>query len=202
MRHLVPFQRSARVPEFENPTPVQAEAEAQETALKIPPPAAGLGDGTMRHRAPFHRSASVPTGLPELSKRPPTAVQAEGPVQATLARLAFGTLAGFGVGWMRQARPFRRSASVLASPELFVESPVVVHAEGVVQDTGPMRAPCAPAGAAMGRIFQVLPFQRSASGFGLGVLWPEAPIAMQNDHLGHDTPPKLTPGGPTGLGVG
>jgi hypothetical protein len=54
----------------------------------------------------------------------------------------------------------------------------------------------------MGRIFQVLPFQRSASGFGLGVLWPEAPIAMQNDHLGHDTPPKLTPGGPTGLGVG
>jgi uncharacterized Zn-binding protein involved in type VI secretion len=65
MVHPVPFHRSARVvPEFEVPTAVQAEGAAQETALSSPP-VAGLGDGTMCHVTPSHRSANV-TSTPEL----------------------------------------------------------------------------------------------------------------------------------------
>jgi hypothetical protein len=55
----VPFQCSAKVPEFEAPTAVQAEAEEQETPNKIPPPEEGLGVGWMDHRVPFQRSARV-----------------------------------------------------------------------------------------------------------------------------------------------
>ena len=166
--HRVPFHRSARVPEFENPTPVQAEGEAQETALNAPPPAAGLGEGTMRHAVPSHRSASVAAGFPALSVRAPTAVQADADVHDTPLSRAL-PCGGLGVAWMAHFVPFQRSASV-ASPELSKESPVVVQAEGEVQDTEPMEAPCAPAGAGMGRILQVVPFHRSASGIGLGVL--------------------------------
>jgi hypothetical protein len=61
----VPFHRSAKVPEFELPTAMQAEAEVQATPDRPPPPAEGLGDGTMRHVTPFHRSAKV-TRVPEL----------------------------------------------------------------------------------------------------------------------------------------
>jgi hypothetical protein len=197
MRHRVPFHRSARVPEFEAPTPVQAEDEAQETVLKPPPPAAGLGDGTMRHLTPFHRSASVPWS------DPPTARHSDGPVQATPCRAANWVPGGFGVGWMRHAVPFQRSASVVACPELSKESPVVVQADGEVQDIDPpTKTPCAPAGAGMGRVFQVLPFHRSASGDGLGVLGPEAPVAMQNERVGQDTAPRMLPWAPPGLGVG
>jgi hypothetical protein len=103
---------------------------------------------------------------------------------------------------MRHARPFQRSASVVARPELFMESPVVVHAEGDVQDTWPMKTACAPAGAGMGRIFQVLPFHRSASGVGLGPVMPEPPMAIQNESVRQDTPPKLLPADPEGVGVG
>jgi hypothetical protein len=103
---------------------------------------------------------------------------------------------------MCHARPFQRSATVVPIPELLKESPVVVHAEGEVHDTGPMRTPCAPAGAGMGRIVQVVPFQRSASGIGLGPVMPEPPMAMQNEPVGQDTPPKLLPCAPVGLGVG
>jgi hypothetical protein len=195
--HLVPFHRSARVPEFEAPTPVQAEGEAQETVLKAPPPAAGLGDGTMRHFTPFHRSASVPWS------DPPTARHSDGPVQATPCRAANWVPGGFGVGWMRHAVPFQRSASAVVCPELSKESPVVVQADGEVQDIDPpTKTPCAPAGAGMGRVFQVLPFHRSESGDGLGVLGPEAPVAMQNERVGQDTVPKMLPWAPRGLGVG
>jgi hypothetical protein len=55
----VPFQCSAKVPEFEAPTAVQAEAEEQETPNKIPPREEGLGVGWMDHRVPFQRSARV-----------------------------------------------------------------------------------------------------------------------------------------------
>jgi hypothetical protein len=44
---------------------------------------------------------------------------------------------GFGVGWMRHAVPFQRSASAVVCPELSKESPVVVQADGEVQDTDP-----------------------------------------------------------------
>src|SRR5215467_11216344 len=201
--HRVPFHRSASVPttlpelSVEAPTPVQAEGEAQETVLKPPPPVAGVGDGTMRHFTPFHRSASVPWS------DPPTARHSDGPVQATPCRAANWVPGGFGVGWMRHARPFQRSASVVASPELSKESPVVVQADGEVQDIDPpTNTPCAPAGAGMGSVFQVLPFHRSASGDGLGVLGPEAPVAMQNERIRQDTAPRMLPWDPPGLGVG
>jgi len=197
--HRVPFHRSARVvPEFEAPTAVQAEGAEQETA-RNPPPVAGLGDGTMRHFTPFHRSASVATGFPALSVRAPTAMQVDGPVQATPpSRVAPWAPGGFGVGWMRHAVPFQRSASVVPIPELSKETPVVVQAEGEVQDTGPMKTACAPAGAGMGRILQAVPFHRSASGLGC----PGPPMAMQNDPVRHDTPPKTLPCAPEGVGVG
>jgi hypothetical protein len=129
--HLVPFHRSARVPEFENPTLVQAEDEAQETALKVPPPAAGLGDGTMRHVTPFHRSARV-LALGVKGLEAPTARHADGPVQATPIRAAPWAPGGFGVGWMCHTRPFHRSATVVPIPEGPKETPVVVQAEGDV----------------------------------------------------------------------
>ena len=58
MCHWVPFHRSAKVPEFDPPTAVHAEADAHATLLRKPPPAWGMGAAWMRHRVPFHRSAS------------------------------------------------------------------------------------------------------------------------------------------------
>jgi hypothetical protein len=131
----------------------------------------------------------------------PTAMQADADVHDTPPSAA-PPCGRLGVAWMVHLVPSQRSARVVASPELFTDIPVVVHADGDVQDTDPMKTACAPAGAGIGRILQDLPFQRSASGIGLGVLKPEPPAAMQNDCVGHDTPPKLTPGAPVGLGVG
>jgi len=58
MIHRVPFHRSAKVPEFEPPTAMQAEAELQATPNRAPPPTEGLGAAWMRHLVPFQRSAS------------------------------------------------------------------------------------------------------------------------------------------------
>src|SRR5262249_61523860 len=60
MLHRVPFQCSAKVPEFELPTAVHAEDELHATLAKTAPPAAGLGMAWMRHRVPFQCSAKVP----------------------------------------------------------------------------------------------------------------------------------------------
>ena len=80
IRQAVPFQCSAKVPEFELPTAVHAEAELHATLAKKPPPAEGLGVAWMRHRVPFQCSAKVPEF--EL----PTAVHAEADAHATLLR--------------------------------------------------------------------------------------------------------------------
>jgi hypothetical protein len=42
---VVPFQCSAKVPEFENPTAVHDTAEVQATPNRTPPPDGGLGAG-------------------------------------------------------------------------------------------------------------------------------------------------------------
>jgi hypothetical protein len=97
---------------------------------------------------------------------------------------------------MRHTRPFQRSASVVPIPDLLTATPVAVQAAEEVQDTGPRKTICAPAGAGMGRILQVLPFHRSASGLGC----PGPPVAMQNDPVRHDTPPKTRPDSPEGVG--
>ena len=95
MCQAVPFQRSARIipPELVkvNPTAVQAAGAGQATPFSRPPPD-GVGMGWMCHMVPSQRSARVPWS------DPPTARQADGPVQATPPREANWTFAGLGVG--------------------------------------------------------------------------------------------------------
>src|SRR5215472_8485855 len=139
-RHLVPFHRSARVvtgPAL--PTAVQADAEVQDTPWRAMPGPVRLSVGTIRQALPFQASASVPTGLPELLKRMPTAMQADVAVQATLARVDAGP-EGLGVAWMRHLVPFHCSARVLPAPEF----PTAMQSEREVQDTSFRKPP--PAG--------------------------------------------------------
>jgi hypothetical protein len=60
------------------PTAVHAEDEVHETAPRKAPAVPEVGVGWMLHVVPSHRSVIVPTGLPEPSKAPPTAMHAEG----------------------------------------------------------------------------------------------------------------------------
>src|SRR5215471_7217345 len=113
MRHLPPLHRSARVsgpePVRLSPNAVQTVRAGQSTAAKKiswPPP--GLGVACTCHLLPFHRSASVLTGVWF-----PTVVHAEAEVQATPLRAALVPAgAGLKVGTIRHVRPFHRSASV------------------------------------------------------------------------------------------
>jgi hypothetical protein len=159
-RHVVPFHRSATVtgPELVkfNPTAEQAEdAEHPTPFRKITCAPAGFGVGWILQLVPFHRSASVPTGKPELSVRAPTAVQVNEDVQATPSSPP--PSAGLGVGWMRHLAPSHRSARVP-----WLESPTAVHADGAVQDTPFKKLNCAPAGLGAGWIRHFLPSHRSA----------------------------------------
>jgi hypothetical protein len=161
MRHLVPFHRSARIipPELVNvnPTAVHAAGAGQASPVSWPPGEVGMG--WMRHLVPFHRSARVPWS--EL----PTARQADGPVQAKPGRLANRTFGGLGVAWMRQVVPFHRSATVCTIPVAECCSPVVVQAEGAVQDTAPRKVCTAPAGLGLGTMAHFFPFHRSVNDF-------------------------------------
>jgi hypothetical protein len=116
---LVPSHRSAKVPAFEAPTAVQAEAEEQATPNKIPPPAGGLGVAWMDHVVPSHRSARV-IPVPELLIENPTASQAEDDVQSTAFSALLGAPSGFGVDSALQLVPFHRSAKVTVVPKRLV----------------------------------------------------------------------------------
>jgi len=61
--HLAPSQRSAsvRAPFAEDPTATQTVGEGQDTPVNRLA-WVGLGAGMIRHRDPFHRSASVVSG--------------------------------------------------------------------------------------------------------------------------------------------
>src|SRR5260370_41784819 len=85
--------------------------------------AAGLGVGWMVQLVPFHRSARVPVGLPKLSVRPPTAVEATADGQDTAARKP--PPAGLGGCWMRPFVPSHRSARGRA-----VAGPAAVEPDG------------------------------------------------------------------------
>src|SRR5690242_18632450 len=113
MRHLPPLHRSARVsgpePVRLSPNAVQTVRAGQATAARVMlKPPLGLGVAWTCHVRPFHRSASVLTGVWF-----PTAVHAEAEVQATPLRPALGPAgAGLTVGTIRQVWPSHRSASV------------------------------------------------------------------------------------------
>jgi integrase len=94
----------------------------------------------MRHRVPFHRSASVPVGMPELSVRAPTAMQNEDDRHATPPKKLPGVPEGAGTGWISHRVPFHLSAtSPVGVPELSKDVPTAMQNAGAVQDT-PKRA--------------------------------------------------------------
>jgi hypothetical protein len=194
--HLVPFQRSAsNIPPAlveVNPTAVQAVRPGHATAASPWFPG-GLGVGWIFQPVPFQRSASVPAGLPKLLKTKPTEIHADGPVQATPPSEAPGALCGLGVGWTLHLLPFQRSATVCTIPSVKWRSPVVVQADGEVQEMPPRKVCTAPAGLGVGRMLQTFPFQRSVRGL-TGPPWEAvvlyAPAAMQNDGEVHETPPR------------
>jgi hypothetical protein len=170
---------------------VQAEADGHATLARTTNCApAGLGVGWRRHRVPSHRSASV---LPAFDL--PAAVQAEGDVQATLARTP-PPCAGLGVGCIRHRVPFHRSASVPAS-----ENPAAVHADGDVQDTL-ARTPPPCLGLGVGWIRHRLPSHRSARGWNAPARVMLAPTAVHADGAVQETPDRELTATPRGLGVG
>jgi len=57
-----------------------------------------VGTGWIRHFVPFHRSAKTPTGVPELLKEFPVAVQADDDVQDKPNRALPCAPEGLGVG--------------------------------------------------------------------------------------------------------
>src|SRR5215813_829727 len=113
MRHRPPLHRSATVsglePMWSSPNAVQAVRAGQATLARVMFWApAGLGVAWTCQVRPFHRSASVLTGVWFT-----TAVHAEAEVQATPQRAALGPAgAGLKVGTIRHVRPSHRSASV------------------------------------------------------------------------------------------
>jgi hypothetical protein len=128
-----------------NPTAVQVVGVGQDTPERPVSPA-GLGVGWTVQLDPFQRSASRPRGFPELSKRPPTAVQAEAAAHETAPSWA-SALVDVGAVWTLHFFPFQPSVIVPTGlPELSVAMPTAMHAEADEHET-PVRNPdCAPAG--------------------------------------------------------
>jgi hypothetical protein len=196
---LVPFHRSASVPtgkpelSVRAPTAVQTEDDVHATPLRKPPCApGGAGMGWIRHFVPFHRSAKTPTGVPELSKEFPVAVQADDDVHATAARKLPWAPMGLGVAWMLHFLPFHRSARV---PRLV--PPTAVQVEVAVHATAFKEPPWAPAGLGVGWILHFPPFHRSAK-----VALPPKPVAVQAEGAVQEMLPRPLCAAPVGLGLG
>src|SRR6266498_685750 len=202
MRQRVPFHRSASVPiglpeaSVRAPTAVQTEGDVHATPLRKPPGDEGAGTGWIRHFVPFHRSAKTPTGVPELLKEFPVAVQADDDVQDKPNRALPCAPGGLGVGWRRHREPSHRSASVpVKSPELSVRAPTAAQATADVQDTLARPPPARRLGVGWMRHFA--PSHRSASG-----RFAASPVAVQADGDVQDTLSNVLGAAPAGLGVG
>jgi hypothetical protein len=183
---------------------VQTEADGQATLFrKLFCVSCELGVGRMLHCVPFQRSASVPSGFPELSAAPPTPMQVNAVVQDTLNSPLCGEPAGFGVGKSVHWLPFQPSARVpLGLPLLAVKKPTAMQAETVGHET-PARKPPPPEGFGVGWMLHSAPFQRSASvPVGIPELSNAAPTAMHAEADEHDTAARKLPGAPARLGVG
>ena len=134
--------------------------DVQDTPVRPPP--GSLGAGWMVQRVPFHNSASGPTEFLALSIWPPTAVQNEADVHATLMRKLPGGPEGLGVGWMTQRVPFHRSARVPAGfPALSIWLPTAVQDEADVHATLLRKLPGGPEGLGVGWMAQRVPFHLS-----------------------------------------
>jgi hypothetical protein len=101
-------------------------------------------------------------GLPALVKYSPTAVQSRAAVHDTPFKSAVAP-ARLGVGWISQLTPFQCSANVTWAPLLVEWIPTAVQSRAAVHETPNKRLKLAPAGAGVGWISQVAPFQRSTS---------------------------------------
>src|SRR5215472_15464689 len=130
------------------------------------------GVGWMRHLPRLNRSARV--SGPEPVRLSPNAVQTERVGQATPARKMFWPLAGLGLAWTCQFRPFHRSASVLAG----VRFPTAVHAVAVAQAT-PLRKAPRPRGAGLKvGILRVLPFGAHSQGLVTFLVYPPDDLVL------------------------
>ncbi len=150
--------------------------------------------GWIRHRVPFHRSARV-LALGVKALEAPTAVQDEADVHATPDRKP-PPWDGLGVGWMRQAVPSHRSASVPA-----FEVPTAVHAEGDVHVT-PFRKPPPCDGLGVGWMVHRVPSHRSTSGWEAPARPTLFPTAVHADGAVQETPRRELTAAPRRLGVG
>jgi hypothetical protein len=117
-----------------------------------------------------------------------------------------GDPAGLGVAWMRQLRPFHRSARVRCAPDLVTNCPTPVHAEAEEHDT-PFRAlAAAPGGFGVDWTVQVPPPRRSASVTPSPDPLTCKPTAVQTEVVGQETAgPNAAPNKPftaRGFGVG
>jgi hypothetical protein len=150
----------------------------------------------MRHRVPFHLSATGPMGMFELSKDSPTPMQNVRAVQDTPKRAVPGAPAGLGTGWMLHFLPSQCSASVpVGFSELSVRAPTAVQATDDVQDTLARKPPPARLGVCWIRHFA--PSHRSAKG-----RFAASPVAVQADGDVQDTLANWLGAAPLGLGVG
>jgi len=193
MLQLAPFHPSARVPALEAPAAVHADAEAQDTLARKPPPFGGLGVARMVHLVPSHRSARV-LALGVKALEPPTAVHDDADVQATPLRRPL-PCGGLGVAWMVHFVPFHRSARVPA-----FEAPTAVQADAEVQDT-PFRPPPPLGGVGVASMVHLVPFHRSATARGAPAVVVLDPTAIHDDADVQATPSRPLDAVPGGLGV-
>src|SRR6516165_7490583 len=200
MRQPAPVHRSARVsgPALVrySPTAVQALAVHATPLKKLPWPAESFRVGWTAHVVPFHRSTRVVDPAWAVPFRFPTAVQADADVQDTAASRPPG--AGLGVDWIDQPVPFHRSARGAAGlPELSVENPTAVHADGEVHATPVKRLPGAPVGIGAVCRCQRAPSHRSEKiPTGAPELLNSVPAAMHDDPDAQLTASRAAPAAP------
>src|SRR5262249_26538144 len=152
----------------------------------------GLGVACTCHLLPFHRSASVLTGVWF-----PTVVHAEAEVQATPLRAALGPAgAGLQVGTIPHVRPFHRSARGARGSPAAGSSPLptAMQADREWQATLFRSLTPRPGRLGVGWMCQVWPSHRSARvpvGLPGGVRRP--PTAVHADAEVHDTESRNHP---------
>jgi len=107
---------------------------------------------------------------------------------------------GFGVRWIAQRAPDRRSASVTSSPMRLLKDPTAVHEIDDGHETAVSCTDLAPPGYRVSSIDQRLPSQRSASITSKPVT-AKNPTAVHDVGAAHETPVSWTAVVVSGVGV-